>query len=169
MKLMKSNSNSSIIIVLTVTLLTGFISVVAYIQSVQAQVPGTGFDLKGIFGSNGISKLNLFKGPKGDTGPQGPAGPGIEFGNLTVIVHTMYSPSSVFTIHVTGNLESPGTFPGSESGTQVKLGYGSYTVTEDPPSPPNPPFSTSYSQDCTGVMSLKEMKTCTITNDPMLR
>jgi hypothetical protein len=75
MKLMKSNSNSSIIIVLTVTLLTGFISVVAYIQSVQAQVPGTGFDLKGIFGSNGISKLNLFKGPKGDTGPQGPPGP----------------------------------------------------------------------------------------------
>jgi Collagen triple helix repeat (20 copies) len=75
MKLMKSNSNSSIIMVLTVTLLTGFISVVAYIQSVQAQVPGTGFDLKGIFGSNGISKLKLFKGPKGDTGPQGPPGP----------------------------------------------------------------------------------------------
>jgi hypothetical protein len=221
MKLIKSNSNSSIIILLTITFLTGFVSI-AHTQSVQAQIPGTGLDLKGIFGSNGISGLNLFKGPKGDigpqgpsgpqgiqgeqgpkgdkgdkgdtgpqglqgndgpqgiqgeqgpkgdkgdkgdTGPSGPSGPRIEFGNLTVIVHTALFLTSAFTIHVTGNLESSGIFPASESGTQVKLGYGSYTVTEvPPPSPPSPPDSISYSQDCTGVMSLNEMKTCTITN-----
>jgi hypothetical protein len=169
MKLMKSNSNSSIIVLLlTVTILTGFISVVAYIQSVQAQIPGTGLDLKGIFGSIGLSGLNLFKGPKGDTGPQGPTGPqgdkgdkgntgttgpqgpagqGIELGSLTVIVLGLPgTTSSSFTVHITVDVPTPGSFPDSETGTTVKLIPISYQVTEISPS--SHPTTKSFSQDC---------------------
>ncbi len=66
MKLMNSNTKSSITVFFAVVLLTGFLSI-EYKQNVNAQVPG--LDLGGIPG------LNFLKGPKGDTGPQGPAGP----------------------------------------------------------------------------------------------
>ena len=66
MKLMNSNTKSSITVFFAVVLLTGFLSI-EYIQNVNVQVPG--LDLGGIPG------LNFLKGPKGDTGPQGPAGP----------------------------------------------------------------------------------------------
>ena len=120
---------------------------------------------KGDHGLQGPAGEKGDKGEKGDTGPQGEQGPpgeGIKFGDLTVIVHTESSPSSAFTIHVTGNLESSGTFAGSESGTHVLLGFRRYTVTEDVP--PMTPFLTSFSEDCTGVMNLGEEKTCTINN-----
>ena len=194
MKLMKSNSNSSIIILLTVAFLTGFISF-AHTQSLQAQIPSTGLDLKGIFGSNGISGLNLFKGPKGDTGPQGPPGPqgiqgpkgdkgdkgdtgatgpqgpagqGIELGNLTVIVDVEFpgTTASSFIVHITGNVPTPDAFPGSETGTTVKLIPGSYQVTEISPS--SHPTTKFFSQDCSGTMQPNEEKTCTITNYPIL-
>ncbi len=198
MKLMKSKRNSSIIILFTITLLTGFIAI-AYTQFVQAQIPGTGFDLSGIpglnllkgpngdngdtgatgaqwpagpvgpkgdTGANGDTGATGAQGPKGNTGAQGEQGPpdeGVKFGNLNVIVHTIAGFSSDFTIHVTGNLESSGTFPGSETGTQVLWGFGRYAVTEDTQF--NNVFLTSYSHDCNSVMNLNEMKTCTITND----
>ena len=41
--------------------------------------------------------------------------------------------ASDFIIHVSGNHQSPDTFPGSETGTDVTLGFGSYQVTEEIP------------------------------------
>jgi hypothetical protein len=75
--------------------------------------------------------------------------------------------SSDFTIHVSGNQQSPDTFPGSEEGTDVKVGAGNYQVTEDLPDNPNAGgghTSTKFSQDCSEVMHNKEDKTCIITN-----
>jgi hypothetical protein len=60
------NDKSSITVVLSFILLTGFLSI-AYIQNVHAQVPG--LDLSGIPG------LNFLKGPKGDKGDTGSQGP----------------------------------------------------------------------------------------------
>ncbi len=213
---MNLNGKSSITVILAIALLTGFLSI-AYIQKVQAQVPG--LDLSWIPGITGNPALNFLKGPKGDkgdvgpqgpqgkdgaqgpqgeqgpkgdkgntgvqgeqgpkgdtgaTGAQGPAGQGIEFGHLTVITHTVDSfnsnpiQSSEFTIHVSGNHQTPDTFLGSESGTDVKVGFGSYQVTEDIPNDPSRlggnHFRNQFSQDCSGVIHPNEEKTCTITN-----
>jgi hypothetical protein len=82
------------------------------------------------------------QGPEGDigatgaTGPQGPPGQGVLFGHLIVIIHvtgnihggTGGATASDFIIHVSGNHQSPDTFPGSETGTDVTLGFGSYQV-----------------------------------------
>ena len=38
--------------------------------------------------------------------------------------------ASDYTIHVDGNNQSPDTFPGSEDGTDVTIGFGSYSVSE---------------------------------------
>ncbi len=125
-------------------------------------------------GPPGINGTNGSQGPQGltgNTGPQGPPGQGIEFGNLTVIVlangnggDPSLTPS--FTVHIIGNQQTPDTFPASESGTQVRLGFGSYQVTEDPPTLPNLSghLRTTFSQDCSGVIHPNETKTCTITN-----
>ena len=69
------------------------------------------------------------KGDKGDTGQ------GIEFGHLIVIKHVVKSgpnpaTASDYTIHVDGNNQTPDTFPGSEDGTDVTIGFGSYSVSE---------------------------------------
>jgi hypothetical protein len=122
--------------------------------------------LTGATGPQGPPGFNGTQGPQGIQGIQGPSGPGIEFGNLTVIVHTIDESfrgyqSANFTVHITGNQQSPDTFPGSETGTQVKIGFGSYTVTE---TPPITTLSITYSQDCSGVIHPNETKTCTISN-----
>jgi len=105
------------------------------------------------------------------TGPQGPAGQGVEFGHLVVIKHVINinggdAVASDFTIHVSGNHQSPDTFPGSEMGTEVTLGFGSYQVTEEtvPNSPIGQHTSTQFSKDCSGVIHPDETKTCTINN-----
>jgi hypothetical protein len=99
---------------------------------------------------------------------------GMKFGHLTVKVHTVDSfnqlepiQSSDFTVSVSGNQQSPDTFPGSESGTDVKVGFGNYQVTEDVPDNSNiggGHMSIHFSQDCSGTMHNGEDKTCTITN-----
>jgi hypothetical protein len=40
--------------------------------------------------------------------------------------------SSDFIVHVSGNQQSPDTFQGSEDGTDVTIGFGSYSVSETP-------------------------------------
>jgi prealbumin domain-containing protein len=104
--------------------------------------------------------------------PQGPPGQGVLFGHLIVIKHVDNSngggtaQASDFIIHVSGNHQSPDTFPGSETGTDVKLGFGSYQVTEVPPCNPstNCQYSAVFSTDCSGVIHIDETKTCTVTN-----
>jgi hypothetical protein len=149
----------------TIALLTGFASN-GYMQPVHA-LPIYFHGVAGLGDTPGLDFLKGHKRDIGATGPQGPAGPGVEFGNLTVIVHTTDESfrgyqSANFTVHITGNQQSPDTFPGSETGTQVKIGFGSYTVTETPPSLPT--LGITYSQDCSGVIHPNETKTCTISN-----
>jgi hypothetical protein len=69
---MNLNGKLSITAILSITLLTGFLSI-AYIQKVQAQVPG--LDLSGIPGITGNPAFNFLKGPKGDKGDTGAQGP----------------------------------------------------------------------------------------------
>jgi hypothetical protein len=70
MNLMNSNRKSSITILFTIALLTGFISI-AFKQSALA----FSIDFSGLPGFGGNGGLDLLKGPKGDTGPPGPPGP----------------------------------------------------------------------------------------------
>jgi Prealbumin-like fold domain len=67
---------------------------------------------------------------------------------------------SDFTITVHGNNPSPSSFPGSSSGTAVKLQMGMYSVTEAGPSG----YNSTLSGDCSGGMMSVETKNCTITN-----
>jgi hypothetical protein len=227
MKLMNSNRKSSITILFTIALLTGFISV-AFKQSALA----FSIDFNGLPGFGGNGGLDFLKGPKGDkgdtgaTGAQGEQGPkgdtgaqglagakgdkgdkgdtgaqgeqgiqgdtgatgakgdkgdkgdvgqGIEFSHLVVKVHTIDTfhdndntnvKSSDFVIHVDGNHQSPDTFAGSETGTDVTLGFGSYKVTEDIPLglQGSNHFSNQFSNDCSGVIHPDETKTCIVTN-----
>jgi hypothetical protein len=147
------------------------------------------FDLlkgNGIKGDTKTTKSAALSGPedsngdkvnKGDTtvpDSSSQAGKGMKFGHLTVKVHTVDSfnqlepiQSSDFTVSVNGNQQSPDTFSGSESGTDVKLGFGNYQVTEDVPDNSNTGeghMSIHFSQDCSGIMHNSEDKTCTITN-----
>jgi hypothetical protein len=53
----------------------------------------------------------------------------------------------------------------SSPSTNVTLGFGSYQVTQASNSfttPPNAPYSVSYSADCSGVIHPNETKTCII-------
>ena len=68
--------------------------------------------------------------------------------------------ASDFTITVHGNNPSPSSFPGSSSGTTVKLQMGMYSVTETGPSG----YNSTLTGDCSGGMMSVETKKCTITN-----
>jgi len=117
------------------------------------------------------------QGPKGDTGPQGPPGPqgpqgetgqGVEFGTLNVIVDVTNlnggtAEASDFTIRVDGNHQTPDTFQGSETGTIVTLGFGSYSVSSTPSSElKQESLSTRYDEGCRDVIHPEETKTCTV-------
>jgi hypothetical protein len=67
---------------------------------------------------------------------------------------------SDFTITIHGNDPSPSSFPGSSSGTTVKLYMGMYSITETGPSG----YNSSLSDDCSGGVMSVETKRCTITN-----
>lgn len=66
-----------------------------------------------------------------------------------------------FNMSVTGNQPDPAFFPGSESGTIVILGAGSYSVDEEEVSG----YLKTLGVDCSGTIGNGESKTCTITND----
>jgi Prealbumin-like fold domain len=67
---------------------------------------------------------------------------------------------SDFRITVHGNNPSPSSFPGSSSGTAVKLQMGMYSVTEAGPSS----YNSTLLGDCSGGMMSVETKNCTIKN-----
>ncbi len=112
-------------------------------------------------GDNGLT------GKKGDTGPAGPQGQ-IQFGQLIVKVHVINSNGgnvkpSDYTININGNNQVPDTFLGSEKGTSVILGFGSYSVSEIS----NMSFGqhttgTNFSDGCAGVIHPNEVKNCQI-------
>jgi hypothetical protein len=192
---MNFNSKSSLSILFTIALFSGFLSL-AYIQTAHA----FSIDFSGLPGFGGNGGLDFLKGPKGDTGPagakgdiratgpqgeqglkgdkgdtgaQGEQGQRVEFGHLIVIVHMDDTftngqvQSSDFTVHISGNQQSPDSFPGSETGTDVKIRFGSYQVTEDTPNNPNLQgghIRATFSKDCSSVIHPDEEKTCTITN-----
>jgi hypothetical protein len=139
-------------------------------------------------GNNGLNGSKGDKGPKGDTGPQGPPGnnglngqrgaigpqgeqgpPGqIKLGKLVVSVNVINSNGGNatppnYTININGYNQIPDTFQGSEKGTNVILGFGSYSVSETP----NFPFGQHttgfhFSEGCSGVIHPNEIKYCNI-------
>jgi probable HAF family extracellular repeat protein len=66
-----------------------------------------------------------------------------------------------FKMNVIGNTPSPALFAGDESGTNVTLQAGDYSINEAGPIG----YVMSLSADCTGTIAIGEIKTCTITND----
>ncbi len=86
--------------------------------------------------------------------------------HLKVIKHVIndnggIAKASDFAMYVYGSNPTPSSFPGSENGTDVKIGQGYYNVDEYW----NPDYLPSYSPECNGQINLGETKTCTITND----
>ena len=71
--------------------------------------------------------------------------------------------ASDYTIHVDGNNPTPDTFPGSEEGTDVTIGFGRYSVSEVIGPQVHFSGSTQFSEDCNGVIHPGETKTCIIT------
>jgi hypothetical protein len=127
-------------------------------------------------GPQGIHGVPGEKGDKGDQGPPGPAGKCVQFGHLIVSENLvvincpsgcMVPKLSDFTVHISGNNQSPDTFLGSEAATNVTLGFGSYQVIEEyccRNSFIDQHLGISYSKDCVGVIHPDETKTCTVTN-----
>jgi hypothetical protein len=68
---------------------------------------------------------------------------------------------SDFSITVTVNNPSPSSFPGSSSGTPVKLRSGTYKVTETGPSG----YTSSLSSDCSGRIDADQTRECSIKNE----
>jgi uncharacterized repeat protein (TIGR01451 family) len=75
-------------------------------------------------------------------------------------IHGGTAKPSDFTINVSGNNPVPASFQGSESGTEVLLDAGNYSVSEVLRSGYTPTFSS----DCSGTISSGQTKTCTIIN-----
>jgi hypothetical protein len=89
---------------------------------------------------------------------------------MVVIKHVVKSgpnpaKASDYTIHVDGNNQSPDAFLGSGDGTDVKIGFGSYSVSEVIGPQVHFSDSTHFIEDCKGVIHPTETKTCIITNN----
>jgi hypothetical protein len=67
---------------------------------------------------------------------------------------------SDFTINIHANDPSIASFPGSSSGTEIKLGMGMYSVSESR----IPGYISSFSPDCFGGIMSVETRNCVITN-----
>lgn len=68
--------------------------------------------------------------------------------------------ASDFTLSATGTNAAPTSFVGSETGTEITLDAGSYSVTE----PTLPDGYKELSNTCSGTIAAGETKTCTVTN-----
>jgi hypothetical protein len=74
-----------------------------------------------------------------------------------------------FTLETTGTAVATGTlsFRGDAAGTVIDLDPGAYDVTENPKY--DGFYGASFSTDCTGEIAPGDAKTCTITNDDIVR
>jgi hypothetical protein len=148
---------------------------------------GFHFDLGSFPGSGeqGPPEEHGPKGDKGDTGAQGPqgekgdkgdtgaTGPGVEYGHVIVFVHVTDNTgegyvASDIPIVVIGNHQTLDSFQGSETGTDVKLGFGSYQISygfpdKKNPALPPPQLMVDQSDGCFRVIHPDETKTCTMT------
>ena len=84
---------------------------------------------------------------------------------LTVIKHVDNTGSGTmvavdFTMLVSALQPSLESFPGSETGTEITLSAGAYSVSEEL----EDNYTASYSIDCTGTIAINQNKTCTVTN-----
>jgi hypothetical protein len=73
--------------------------------------------------------------------------------------------ASQFTMKVAGGNPNPSSFPGSGSGTTVRLDPGTYGVTEVQPEFDWIGYRAAFSADCAGQIQDGQTKTCTVTND----
>ncbi len=86
--------------------------------------------------------------------------------NLVVVKHVIndsggQKSAGDFTMNVTANSPSQSSFAGSESGTTVQVGTGSYSVDETA----DAGYAKSLSAGCSGTIAAGETKICTITNN----
>ena len=65
-----------------------------------------------------------------------------------------------FAIDIHANDPSIASFPGSSSGTEIKLGMGMYSVSQSR----IPGYISSFSADCFGGIMSVESRNCVITN-----
>ncbi|HMF82949.1 MAG TPA: hypothetical protein VKI01_06715, partial [Acidimicrobiia bacterium] len=121
-------------------------------------------------GSSQHSRLNPAGGDVQQSGAQKVPVPAnqiiINTATLTVIKHVVNdnggtAQASDFTMSVTGTNPNPASFSGTESGTDVVLQPGSYSVSESGP----PGYARSSSSACSGSIAAGGHATCTITND----
>jgi hypothetical protein len=87
---------------------------------------------------------------------------------LTVVKHVVNNNGGTkaagdFTMSVDGPSAAPASFGGNESGTDVALNAGSYSVAESGPAG----YGGTMSADCSGVIHVGETRTCTVTNDDL--
>jgi hypothetical protein len=68
---------------------------------------------------------------------------------------------SDFNLDVTGNNPSPATVTGTDNGTSVRIGTGSYKVTEVA----DDEYLASFSPECSGTIMGSQSKICTVVND----
>ena len=93
-------------------------------------------------------------------------GEGEPHGTLTVIKEVINddigtASADEFTISVDAESADPSQFPGDAQGTEVTLGVGDYSVSEEPADG----YETTYSEDCSGTIANGEEKRCLVTND----
>jgi uncharacterized repeat protein (TIGR01451 family) len=69
--------------------------------------------------------------------------------------------ASGFGLAVAGQSPNPASFSGSESGVDVTLNAGAYSVSEGA----HAGYTVSFSADCAGSIAVGQTKTCTVTND----
>ncbi len=62
--------------------------------------------------------------------------------------------ASDFTIHITGNNPNPQTFQGSESGTQVMVDPGQYSVEETS----NASYNENHNEQCSGTIVVHQFR-----------
>lgn len=91
------------------------------------------------------------------------------FGTLRVIVNVRNDDggqkmSQDFRIRVSGNNPSDSVFRGTASpGGEIRIGPGTYRITEDI----DPRYKTIYSAGCQGSILVRQIRTCTITNNDL--
>jgi len=151
-----SNKLSSIILSFTITPAIGIISII-YIQAVHGSTTNlvNGSSLQYPERTATLIVIKNVSNP-----------PINESESTTNDLRSLFTAND-FIMHVNGNNPFPYEFPGSESGTSILIGAGSYAVTETKPSNPGIAevvFSANYSKDCTGILKDGENKSCTITN-----
>jgi hypothetical protein len=154
------NIKSSIIVLFSVALLTGFISV-TYTQPLLAQSPSGAIDGGDSNGRQGSGGDNGRDRDRGDGGGSESIGQPIGFLNIKKNVVGDNKPASDFILNIAGNNPSKTAIAGSSVGVDVIVGEGYYKVTERPIDG----YTTAYSEGCEGDITMNSQREfCVVTN-----